>query len=178
MVYWTFRFYPRAEPIATRGRGFPNRCGVNFFRCAQMPKIHISTRLGDLKIRCGAKNFGWSAKSRWEKCGAKTGEKAASHLTLYTPLKTLSVLYKDRLSERICSSEHLFIQIILTKENKPDILIVNGLSSFFQSVPWSRGAPSWSRKTRPRPRPGWRKGGRASRRRWLGRGATHTQAPY
>ena len=28
------------------------------------PKIHYSTRLGDLKIRCGAKDFRYGAKSR------------------------------------------------------------------------------------------------------------------
>ena len=32
-------------------------------------KIHHSTRLVDLKIRCGAKDFRYGTKSRLERCG-------------------------------------------------------------------------------------------------------------
>ena len=36
------------------------------------PTIHPSIRLGDLKIRCGAKDFRCDANSRVERCSAKS----------------------------------------------------------------------------------------------------------
>ena len=56
------------------------------------PKIHHSTRLGDLKIRCGAKDLGAAAKVGEKGVALKVGEKTASHLTplhLSVPLKIL-----------------------------------------------------------------------------------------
>ena len=45
------------------------------------PKLNHSTRLGDLKIRCGTTDFRCGAKEGKKGVALKVGEKAASHLT-------------------------------------------------------------------------------------------------
>ena len=60
------------------------------------PKIHHSTRLGDLKIRCGAKDLGAAAKVGEKGVALKVGEKTASH----APSKDYSFKYSFKLPHK------------------------------------------------------------------------------